>query len=127
MTELSPPGVINALADPWQAILFIALAANASLLVGYRFYRYTKGGPKADLLGGAVLGALLLMTAALVATDMSWARWPALAYGLLFAVVVMPIWTLAVLIPLPPGGLDYAFTGLYEATLITVVVAALLV
>ena len=126
MNELSPPGVVNALDDPWQAVLAVTLAANALLLVGHRAYRYRKGGPKADLLGGTVLGSLLLVTAALVMNDVSWARWPALIYGSLFAVVVMPIWTLAVLIPLPPGALDYAFTGLYEGTLVAVVVASLL-
>jgi hypothetical protein len=43
---------------------------------------------------------------------------------LVFAVVVMPIWVLGVLIPLPPGPLDYSFTGIYEATLVVVVVGA---
>jgi hypothetical protein len=38
---------------------------------------------------------------------------------------VMPIWTLAVLIPLPPERLDYAFTALYWVTLVMTGVAAI--
>jgi hypothetical protein len=72
-----------------------------------------------------VLGALLVLLAALVLNDVSWARWVALGYALLFGSIVMPIWTLAVLIPLPPGALDWAFTATYEGTLILIAVAAL--
>jgi hypothetical protein len=38
----------------------------------------------------------------------------------------MPVWTLAVLLPLPPRRPDYAFTGIYWATLIAIVLAAIL-
>ena len=127
MIELSPPGVTNALADPWQAILGFTLIANGMLLAAYRFWRYTKGGPKPDAIGGAVLGLIAIALGTLVLFDVSWARWPALVYGSLFALVVMPIWTLAVLIPLPPGPLDYAFAGLYEASLLVIVVSAIAV
>jgi hypothetical protein len=113
------------LADPWQAILAFALVANGIALASYRYYRFVKGGPRADAAGGTVLGALLILTAVLVLNDVSWARWVALGYGLVFAVVVMPIWTLAVLIPLPPEPLDYAFTAFYEASLLTIVVASI--
>ncbi len=37
----------------------------------------------------------------------------------------MPVWVLAVLIPLPPGPIDYAFTGAYWATLIVIGVASI--
>jgi hypothetical protein len=111
-------------AEPWQAILIAALVANGVALAVYRTYRFVKGGPKADAIGGAVLAVLLVGLAILVMSDVSAARWAALFYGIAFAVVVMPIWILAVLIPLPPGPLDYAFTALYEATLIAIVVAA---
>nr|MBA3430594.1 hypothetical protein [Actinomycetota bacterium] len=54
-----------------------------------------------------------------------WPRWPALIYGVVFAIVVMPVWTLAVLIPLPPSRADYAFTAVYWVVLIVVVIAAI--
>lgn len=72
---------------------------------------------------GLLLGALAL---ALV-VGAGWPRWPALVYAVLFAFVVMPIWTLAVLIPLPPGRIDYAFTALYWVTLLVIGASALLV
>jgi hypothetical protein len=124
MNVISPVLAAAELAEPWQAILAAALATNAVVLAGYRIYRFTKGGPRADATGGAVLSALLVALAILVMNDVSWARWAALVYGLVFAVVVMPIWVLGVLIPLPPGPLDYSFTGIYEATLVVVVVGA---
>ncbi len=37
----------------------------------------------------------------------------------------MPIWVLAVLIPLRPRVPDYTFTGLYWGVLVLIVVAAL--
>lgn len=113
------------LASPWQGILVAALVTNGVSLAAYRSYRFTKGGPRADAIGGAVLGALLVLLAALVLNDVSWARWVALVYALFFAVIVMPIWTLAVLIPLPPGPLDYTFAVLYEATLIGIAFSAI--
>jgi hypothetical protein len=42
-----------------------------------------------------------------------------------FGVVVMPIWILAVLIPLRPRAPDYAFTGIYWFALLAIAVAAL--
>jgi hypothetical protein len=126
MNSISPAlAAADGLAEPWAGILVAALVANGVALAGYRYYRFTKGGPAPDAIGGAVLGALLVLVAALVLNDVSWSRWVALAYALFFGLIVMPIWTLAVLIPLPPGPLDYAFTVLYEATLIGIAIAAL--
>lgn len=112
------------LSDGWQTILVGALLASAVLVFGYRVYRLSKGGPMADVYGGAALAILLIGTGLLVAADVGWARWGALAYGFFFGLVVMPIWVLAVLLPLRPGPLDYAFTGLYWLTLIAVAVSA---
>jgi hypothetical protein len=109
----------------WGAVLAGALVANALLGFGYRVYRLSKGGPMADVAGQAVLGTLLALLGLAAALGAGWVRWPALVYALLFALVVMPIWTLAVLIPLPPRGADYAFTGVYWATLVVIVIAAL--
>ena len=110
----------------WRSLLVGALCLNAVAGFGYRFYRLKRGGPLGDVLGQAILGALLLALAVLIGTEADWARWPALAYAALFGLVVMPIWTLAVLIPLPPGRLDYAFTGVYWTTLLVIGVAAIL-
>ena len=110
----------------WQVVLVAALGFNAALGFGYRVYRLTKGGPLGDVTGQAVLGLLLAGAAVAVATDQSWGRWAALVYGLLFAIVVMPLWTLAVLIPMPPGRIDYAFTVAYWVALLAIVVAAAL-
>ncbi|HEY7874124.1 MAG TPA: hypothetical protein VIG64_03270 [Actinomycetota bacterium] len=109
----------------WQTVLVVALALNAALGFGYRVYRLSRKGPMADVAGQALLGALLVVVAIGAAGGHSWARWAALAYALLFGLVVMPVWTLAVLLPLPPGRVDYAFTGVYWATLVAIVVAAL--
>ncbi len=110
----------------WQTVLALALVLNGLLIAAYRFYRMKKGGPKADAIGGAVLGGMLCLIAILVWQEIGWARWPALVYAVLFAFVVMPIWTLAVLIPLPPGAPDWIFTTLYWGTLGVVGIAALL-
>ena len=110
----------------WQTILAVSLALNGSLLAGYRFYRMKKGGPKADAIGGAVLGGILLALAVFVALDTDWARWPALVYALLFGLIVMPVWVLGVLIPLRPGAPDWGFTGVYWTTLFLIAAAALL-
>ena len=103
-----------------------ALTVNAVSGFAYRLYRYRRGGPLGDVWGQAVLGVLLAGFALSIALGGDWARWPALAYAAVFAVVVMPVWTLAVLIPLPPGRVDYAFTGLYWTSLIVTGVAAVL-
>ena len=113
--------------DVWRNVLVGALLLNASAGFSYRFYRYRKGGPLGDVWGQAVLGALLVGLALALASGSQWPRWAALSYAALFAFVVMPIWTLAVLIPLPPGRLDYAFTALYWLTLLVIGAAALLV
>ena len=113
--------------DAWQVVLVGGLALNAALGLGYRAYRLTKGGPLADVLGQAILAVILGLVAVGVAVEWGPARWIALGYGLLFGVIVMPIWTLAVLIPLPPGATDYAFTIVYWAVLVAIAVAALLV
>lgn len=112
-------------ADLWRTILVAALAISALSGFSYRVYRFRKGGPIGDVLGQAALAVLLLILGAVLLAGGDWARWPALVYAVLFAFVVMPIWTLAVLIPLPPGRLDYAFTALYWATLVVIGVAAI--
>jgi hypothetical protein len=113
--------------DTWKIVLVVALGLNAALGLGYRIFRLTKGGPMADVVGQAILGVLLAGLGIGVAGGHPWARWGALAYGLLFGLVVMPVWTLAVLLPLPPRAADYAFTAVYWTTLIVIVLAAILV
>ncbi|MFN2390059.1 MAG: hypothetical protein ABR575_10705 [Actinomycetota bacterium] len=111
--------------DGWRLVLIAALALNAIGGLGYRVFRLAKGGPKADVLGQAILGALLLVLVVALVLGAGWPRWPALIYAVLFGVVVMPVWTLAVLIPLSPGPVDYAFTVLYWITLAVAAVAAI--
>ena len=113
-------------ADLWRNVLVGGLLANGLAGFLYRAYRYRKGGPLGDVWGQALLGILLAGFALALVLGAGWPRWPALAYAVLFAFVVMPIWTLAVLIPLPPARLDYAFTALYWATLLVIGTAALL-
>jgi hypothetical protein len=112
-------------ADEWTVVLAAALALNAALGFGYRVYRLSKGGPMADVVGQAILGVILLGLAGAAAAEAGWARWPALGYALLFGVVVMPVWVLAVLIPLRPQAPDYAFTVGYWMCLIVIAVAAI--
>ncbi len=107
----------------WETALIGALGLNAVLGLGYRIYRLSKGGPVADVVGQAVLAVLLVGLALAVAGGAGWARWGAVVYGLLFGLAVMPVWTLAVLIPLPPRALDYAFAATYWAALVVVVAA----
>jgi hypothetical protein len=107
-----------------EAVLVISLAASAALVFGYRVYRLTKGGPMPDVVGGAILAATLGAVALGAASGAAWARWAALVYGLLFGVIVMPIWVLGVLLPMNPRASDYAFTGAYWLSLGVVVVAA---
>lgn len=111
--------------DTWRIVLIAGLLLNAAAGLGYRVYRLDKGGPKSDVVGQAILGALLAGLAAALVLGAGWPRWAALAYGLLFGVVVMPLWVLAVLIPLRPRAIDYAYTGVYWTVLILIVVAAL--
>ena len=111
--------------EMWETVLVAALGLNAVLGFGYRVYRLTKGGPLGDVTGQAILGLLLAGTAIAFAADQAWARWVALVYGLVFALVVMPVWVLAVLLPLRPGAIDYGFTGLYWGCLVLTVLAAL--
>jgi hypothetical protein len=110
--------------DVWRVLLVGGLALNGVAGFGYRLLRYRRGGPLGDVWGQAVLGVLLISLAVATALGAEWPRWPALGYAVLFALVVMPIWTLAVLIPLPPGRVDYAFTAVYWATLVAIGVAA---
>jgi hypothetical protein len=109
----------------WQTVLIVALSTNAVLGLAYRLYRLTKKGPLADVVGQAILAVVLLGLAAAILEDQAWARWPSLAYALLFAVIVMPIWTLGVLLPMRPRAIDYGFTGVYWATLAVIAVAAI--
>lgn len=111
--------------DTWRTVLVAALLVNAASGFGYRLYRFRKGGPKADVLGQAILGGLLAALALALGLGAEWPRWGALVYALLFGVVVMPLWVLAVLIPLRPQALDYAFTGVYWALLVLIGAAAL--
>ncbi len=111
---------------PWETLLAVCLVFNAVSGFVYRVYRLRLGGPKADVTGQAILGALLLVLATGVWQEWGWARWATLAYGLLFAVVVMPLWTLAVFIPMRPRALDKAFAVTYWLSLAVIVVAALL-
>jgi hypothetical protein len=112
--------------DSYDALLAGALALNAALGFGYRVFRLTKRGPLGDVIGQAVLGIVLAGLAVAVGTDLGWARWAALIYGLLFGVAVMPVWVLAVLIPSEPRAPDYAFTVVYWVVLAIVIVASLL-
>ena len=111
--------------DTWRAVLVAALLINAAAGFGYRLYRLSKGGPKSDVIGQAILGVLLVGLAPALALGAGWPRWGALVYGLLFGVVVMPVWVLAVLIPLGPRAVDYAFTGVYWAMLGLIVIGGL--
>ncbi|HYN36829.1 MAG TPA: hypothetical protein VEV82_07605 [Actinomycetota bacterium] len=115
----------------WRIILIAALSLNAVLGFGYRVYRLTKGGPLGDVVGQAILGLILaglaVGVAAEVAAEVAWLRWVALVYALAFGLLVMPFWTLAVLIPLKPGKIDYAFAIIYwiDLALITVTAVAI--
>ena len=111
--------------DLWRAVLVTALAVNATLGFGYRLFRLTKGGPLGDVVGQAALGAILFAMAIGIAMGVGWVRWVALAYALAFGLVVMPVWVLAVLIPLPPRPPDYAFTVAYSLALAVIAVAAI--
>ena len=111
--------------DLWRTILISALALTGALGFGYRVYRLSQGGPIADVYGQALLGVLLGSIALLFGVGVDWVRWVAFAFGLLFGLIVMPIWTLAVLIPLRPRWPDYAFTGLYWTCLGAIVIASL--
>jgi hypothetical protein len=109
----------------WEIVLAAGLIANALLGFAYRVHRLSKGGPMADVVGQAILGVVLAGFGIAAAGGAGWVRWPALFYGLLFALIVMPVWTLAVLIPLPPHAVDYAFTAVYWVTLLLIAIAAL--
>jgi hypothetical protein len=111
--------------ESWQVVTVIALVLNALLGFGYRLYRLPRGGSRADVNGQALLGVLLIALGIALSSGSGWPRWPALAYGLLFGIVVMPIWILAVLIPGSPGRLDYAYTAVYWIVLIVIVAGAL--
>ena len=111
--------------DAWQMVLVLLLAANGVLGFGYRVFRLSKGGPISDVIGQAILAIVLIGLALTTATGAGWPRWVALIYALLFGVAVMPVWVLAVLIPLQPRWIDYAFTALYWAGLVGIAVAAI--
>lgn len=106
--------------------LALSLAWVALLGVGYRFYRYrNRRGPLEDFLGQVVLGVVLLLLAAAATAEVGAIKWTALGFGLIFGVVVMPIWILAVFIPGEPRKIDYWFVALYYLGLVATVVAAL--
>lgn len=107
-------------------MLGAALVANAALGFGYRVYRLTKGGPLGDVIGQGILGLLLVALAVAALAGAGWSRWVALVYALLFGVAVMPVWVLAVLIPLPPHRIDYGFAAVYWGVLALIAVAAIL-
>ncbi len=112
--------------EPLRSVLCVALVVNAFSGVAYRVFRLRHGGPRADVTGQAILAVLLLLLAAGAWGGQTWSKWVALVYGLLFGLVVMPLWTLAVFIPMRPGPLDKAFAVSYWGALATIVVAALL-
>ena len=112
--------------ETWQAVLVTALGCNAVLGLGYRLYRMNKGGARADVTGQAVLGVFLVGLGIALGVGASWPRWIALGYGLLFGLVVMPIWVLAVMIPSRPGPVDYAFTAVYWTLLFLIAAGALM-
>lgn len=112
--------------DTWETVLVVALVANATIGLGYRIHRRTKGGPIADVWGQTILGVLLGAIAVGIALDSDWPRWVALGYAVVFALVVMPVWVLGVLLPMRPRAVDYSFTVTYWVLLIAIAVAALL-
>lgn len=111
--------------DAWLTTLAVAVIVNAAIGFAYPLYRLSRGGPMGDVTGRAILGILLLVIAAAALMDQEWARWAALAYGILFAAIVMPIWVLAVLIPLRPTTIDYLYTTTYWLTLLLIAITAL--
>lgn len=111
--------------DSWEVVLASALGLNAALGFGYRVYRLSRGGPLGDVIGQAVLAVMLVGLAGATLAGAGWARWAALLYGLLFGVAVMPVWVLAVLLPLEPRRVDYAFTVCYWLALAVIVGSAL--
>jgi hypothetical protein len=113
--------------DTWRAVLAAALAVNAALGLGYRVIRLARGGPMADVVGQALLGVLLLALAVGAYMGMGVAITGSLLYGVLYGTVVMPIWTLAVLIPMRPERVDKVFTMVYWLLLAVIVVAAIAV
>jgi hypothetical protein len=109
----------------WRIVLSAALCINAVSGFGYRLFRLSKGGPLGDVLGQSVLGALLVALSFGVLAQAPFAAGASLLYALLFGVVVMPLWVVAVLIPLRPQTIDVVFTALYWLALIVIAVAAL--
>jgi hypothetical protein len=111
--------------DFWSVALSGGLATNAALGFVYRIFRLMHGGPFGDVIGQAILGILLGALAVVVASGTEWARWAALLYGLLFGIVIMPVWTVAVLIPMRPGRMDVCFTVIYWMILAVIIVSAI--
>jgi heme/copper-type cytochrome/quinol oxidase subunit 4 len=109
----------------WQLTLAVALGINAAVGFGYRVFRLSRGGPLADVIGQAVLGVILAALAVGTALGAGWPRWAALIYALLFGVAVMPLWVLAVLIPLDPKRIDYVFTTVYWLMLLVIAIASI--
>ena len=112
--------------NTWETVLASVLLVNAVLALGYRIYRLRKGGPMADVIGQAVLALILVATAATVVAGIDWTRWVAFGYAVLFGLIVMPLWTLAILIPMEPRRADLAFTATYWSSLFLIGAAALL-
>lgn len=108
-----------------MTLLASMLLFNAVVGFAYRVYRLSRGGPIGDVIGQAILGVLLCGLSIAAFGGQAWARWFALGYALLFGLAVMPVWVLAVLLPLPPRPLDYAFTASYWVGLGVIAVAAL--
>ena len=109
-----------------ELVLVVSLVANGVLGLGYRAYRFTKGGPKADVWGQALLAVILAAVAAGVAAGAGALRWVALGFAAIFALAVMPVWVLGVLLPMRPRAIDYGFTVTYWALLVVIGVAAVL-
>lgn len=111
--------------DAWQLAMAGLLGLNAVIGFGYRVYRLTLGGPLSDVIGQAFLGVILVGLAVASAAGAGWPRWVALIYALLFGVAVMPVWVLAVLIPLQPRWIDYSFTAVYWVGLAAIALVAI--
>lgn len=109
----------------WETTLLTALVTNAAIGLGYRAFRYTKGGPIADVWGQTVLAVLLVGVAVGIAAGATGLRWLAFGYAALFAFVVMPVWVLGVLLPMRPRAIDYTFAVTYWVLLLLIGVSAL--
>lgn len=99
-----------------------ALVVNGLIALVHRVLRHRRGGPINDVYGGIGLCLLLLALAGGIAAGAHGLRWAALSYALVFAVVVTPVWVLAVVIPARPEPREYILVGAYWASLVAIAV-----